>query len=160
MPIFVALFTTETKMATFRGEYTGKLDDKGRLIFPSEFRDKSAPAETRFVVKKDVFERCLVMYSVEEWERQAEAIKGRLNFFNREHAKFWREYTRDRAEVFPDGKNGRILIPRRLLEMIGIEKEVVFAGQDNKIEIWAKEVWSTNNMRDDDFAALAEKILG
>jgi MraZ protein len=100
------------------------------------------------------------MYSYEEWSRESEAVKSRLNFFNREHDAFWREYMRDRAEVQPDEKLGRISIPKRLLDVIGVEKEVVFAGNDHKIEIWAKEQFAFNKMKGDDFTALAEKILG
>ncbi len=147
-------------MAThFIGEYTGKLDDKGRLIFPSEFRAQAAADETRYVVKKHVFDRCLVMCSLQEWERQAEAVKAKLNPFNREHNQFWRDYTRDRAEVVPDEKTGRILIPRYLLDMIGITKEVVFAAEDYQIEIWAKE-HRPERTHEDEIAASAEKILG
>lgn len=148
-------------MVKFIGEYTVKVDDKGRLIFPSPLKAAIAEREElRFVVKKHLFANCLEMYSYEEWSRESEAVKSRLNFFNREHDAFWREYMRDRAEVQPDEKLGRISIPKRLLDVIGVEKEVVFAGNDHKIEIWAKEQFAFNKMKGEDFTALAEKILG
>lgn len=148
-------------MIKFVGEYTVKLDDKGRLIFPSQLKSLFNGDEIiSFVVKKELFSECLEMYTSSEWTRTSEEVKSRLNFFNREHSAFWREYMRDRAVIEPDKKLGRVTIPKRLLEMIGVSKEVVFAGNDHKIEIWAKERFEVNKMNSSDFTALAEKILG
>ena len=68
---------------------------------------------------------------------------------------FWREYMRNRSLVEPDGKVGRINIPKKLLESIGADKEVVFSGNDHKIEIWAKERYESNEISNEDFVALA-----
>ncbi len=104
-------------MVTFIGEYSGKIDDKGRVVFPSPFKSlMPSEGDQRLVVKKDIFEDCLEMYTFEEWERQSEEVKSKLNIFNRAHAAFWREYMRDRAVVEPDAKLGRISIPKKLLE--------------------------------------------
>ena len=146
-------------MTTFIGEYTVKVDDKGRLVFPSAFKSVMPSGEDlRFVIKKDIFADCLEMYTFREWERQSEEVKSRLNFFNRKHALFWREYMRDRAIVEPDPKLGRISIPRKLLEAIGVNKEVVFAGNDFKIEIWAREKYSENVISGEEFMTLAETL--
>ena len=63
------------------------------------------------------------------------------------------------AEVSLDSNN-RMLIPRRLLEYAGIKDELVLAGQSGKIEIWAVDTYGKVSVADDDFAAMAEKILG
>ena len=119
-------------MVKFIGEYSGKIDDKGRMIFPSAFKNLlSDEGDMRFVVKKDIYEDCLEMYTFSEWERQSEVLKSKLNFLNRDHSAFWRKYMRDRAVVEPDSKLGRISIPKRLLESIGAEKEVVFPQDRN-----------------------------
>lgn len=146
-------------MVRFIGEYTGKVDDKGRLVLPSAF--KCAVAEEKdlkFVIRKDIFENCLEMFTYREWERQSEEIKARLDFLNRQHSLFWREYMRDCAVVEPDPKVGRISIPRKLLESIGVEKEVVFAGNDFKIEIWAAEKFGNSALGEEEFTALAASI--
>lgn len=148
-------------MAKFIGEYCVKIDDKGRIIIPAPFKAVFTPEEKLvFVVKKDLFENCLEMYTYQEWEKESEQVKGRLNFFNKEHALFWREYMRDRAVVEPDGKLGRISIPKKILTSIGADKEIVFAGNDHKIEIWAKENYQAKKISQTDFVTLAEKILG
>ena len=112
----------------------------------------------KFVLKKDIYENCLEMYTYAEWERQSEEVKSKLNPFNRKHSTFWREYMRNRAVVEPDSKIGRITIPKQLLESIGVRKEVVFAGNDYKIELWAKESYEASSISGEEYAALAEMI--
>lgn len=143
-------------MVKFIGEYTAKVDDKGRIVFPAAFKGlMPADEPMMFVVKKDIFADCLEMYTWSEWEKQSEETKSRLNFFNRAHAEFWREYMRDRAVVEPDGKIGRISIPRKLLETIGVTKEVVFSGNDHKIEVWAKEKFESSRLSNEEYISLA-----
>ena len=148
-------------MAKFIGCYKAKLDDKGRLIFPAAFKSSMGEgANLRFVVKKSLFAECLEMYAYDEWEKDSEAVRSRLNFFNPEHAAFWREYMRGTADVEPDSKLGRMMIPKEMLDRVGITKEVVFAGNNHLIEIWDKEKYEAKAMKSEDFVALAEKILG
>ena len=53
-------------MITFIGEYTCKVDAKGRIMLPSAFKKQlPAAAQEKFVVKRDVFENCLVMYPIQ-----------------------------------------------------------------------------------------------
>lgn len=146
-------------MVTFIGEYSSKIDDKGRLVFPSALKGQMpAGSDMRFVVKKDIFADCLEMYTIEEWERQSSDVKSRLNFFNEDHARFWRAYMRDRDVVEPDAKFGRISISKELLERIGATKEVVFSGNDYKIEIWAKEKYEASRISNEEFIAIAGKL--
>ena len=146
-------------MVKFIGEYTVKIDDKGRLVLPSAFKSVMAAGEDlRFVIKKDIFEDCLEMYTYAEWDRQSEEVKSRLDFFNKKHAVFWREYMRNRAVVEPDPKIGRITIPKKLLESIGVNREVVFAGNDFKIEIWARERYEQSGLSEEEFISIAESL--
>lgn len=146
-------------MTTFLGDYTCKIDEKSRVMLPTAFK-KSMPADARetFVVKKDIYENCLVLYPLNEWERQVEIIRNSLNPYNREHNEFKRRFFKDTAEVSLDAAN-RLLIPKRLTDEVGIGKDVVLAGQDGKIEIWSKEAYSAIDTGSD-FASLAEKVMG
>jgi MraZ protein len=146
-------------MATFIGEYTCKLDAKGRIMLPAAFKKQmSAANQERFVVKKDIFERCLVLYPMEEWEKQTELLKKKTNPYNREHGMFLRKFFMGMAELVLDSNN-RLLIPKRLLEEVGAEKEVVLAGQYGKIEIWSRELYGSVDLGDEAFANMAEKIM-
>lgn len=160
-PYFCILTYRQKKMIRFIGEYKAKLDDKGRLIFPSAFKSAMGEsADNRFVVKKSLFSECLEMYTYEQWSEDSENVRSRLNFFNKEHAAFWREYMRGTAQVEPDGKLGRLTIPKDLLNSIGVAKDVVFVGSNHIIEIWAKEKFEACRMSSEDYVSLAEKILG
>ena len=58
-------------MSTFIGDYPCKIDVKGRIILPAAFKKQMpSDAEDRFVVRKDVFENCLILYSSEDWNDQ------------------------------------------------------------------------------------------
>lgn len=145
-------------MANFIGDHHCKLDAKGRILFPAALK-KQLPGDTdRFVVKKDLFEQCLVLYTLEEWEKQNEVIRGQINTFNKEHNRFLRGFYRGTAEVILDGSN-RLLLPKRLLDEAGIDKDIVLSGQDAKIEIWAEDRYNGMEEEEEDFAALAEKIM-
>ena len=146
-------------MVTFIGEYTSKIDDKGRMVFPAPLKGVLPPgSDMRFVIKKDLFEPCLQMYTMEEWEHTSAEVKSKLNFFNKQHAIFWREYMRDRDVVEPDVKLGRITVSRKLLDAIGVTKEVVFSGNDFKIEIWAKEEFEKRRIPNEEYIAIAESL--
>lgn len=147
-------------MTSFIGDYICKVDEKGRMLFPSALRKQNKSASPdRYVIRKDIFEGCLVLYTQEEWERQNALIRKNTNPYNREHNKFLREFYRGTAEIVLDS-NGRLLIPKRLLEMINATKELALTGQDSRIEIWAKEVYDAHQLDETVFANLAEKILG
>lgn len=146
-------------MVTFIGEYNCKIDDKGRLVFPSALKNAMPEgSDMRFVIKKSLYSDCLDMYTHEEWEAQSCKIKDSLDFFNPDHVEFWRQYMRDRDVVEPDPKLSRISISHNLLDAIGIDKEVVFFGVDFKIEIWAKEKFEASKLSNQDFIAIAKGL--
>ena len=148
-------------MAGFVGEYICKLDDRGRLIFPAEFRAQASSfAGSCYVVRKNLYDISLEVYQLEEWEKLAEQVKSRINILSREGNRVWEEFNRGRALVEPDEKMGRILIPKTLLEKINVQKEVVFFGLGFKIQIWAKEEWDKRGMSDEEAGELFEKLLG
>ncbi len=147
-------------MANFVGDYNSKMDAKGRVVMPSSLKKQlSSASETTFVIKKDIFEKCLLLYPMKEWERQNEIIRSKVNPYNKEHNQFLRGFYRGTAQIELDANN-RLLIPKRLTDLVGIDRELVFAGQNGRIEIWASDLYERMEPNEDDFAALAEKIMG
>ncbi len=147
-------------MGSFIGEYTCRVDSKGRILFPAALKKQMMPGEEpRFVVKKDIFDRCLVLYPMDEWQRQNELIRSRINPYNKEHNAFLRNFYRGAAEIVLDGNN-RMLLPKRLLEAAGIGRNAVLAGMGSKIEIWSEEAYEAAGTAEEEFARLAEKIMG
>lgn len=147
-------------MYSFIGDYSCKIDPKGRVLLPSAFK-KQMPSDARdsFVVKKDIYENCLLLFTIDEWDRQNEILRRKLNPYNKEHSNFLRAYYKGSAEISLDSSN-RLLIPKRLLDLTGIDKDIVLSGQDKKIEIWSKEAYETNEMKEKDFSEMAQRILG
>jgi MraZ protein len=147
-------------MATFIGDYACKVDAKGRIILPAAFKKQMpAGAPDHYVVRKDIFETCLVLYPIDDWNSQIDKIRRRINPYNREHNVFLRNFFKGTAELILDNNN-RLLVPKRLLDLAGISRDVVLAGQDGRIEIWAAHVYEKIDMPADEFADLAEKLLG
>lgn len=147
-------------MSTFIGDFVCKADQKGRFVLPAAFKkEMNAAGDDRFVVRKDFFENCLALYPYAEWEQELGRIRAKLNLYNKEHNSFYRELFRGSAEISFDTA-GRMLIPKRLFDMIGSPKEVVMLGVDRKIEIWDNETYGQAEMGSDVLGDLASKILG
>ena len=146
-------------MASFIGDYTCKADAKCRVVVPALFRRGMAVSgQSLFVLRKNIFEKCLDLYPLVEWEKMLADIKAKLNLFNARYVAFFREFCRGTQEVELDA-NGRILLPRRLLEEIGVDKDLVMAGQDDMIQIWSVDAYAGVVMAPEELGALAEEIF-
>ncbi len=146
-------------MCTFIGDYTGKIDNKCRVVVPASFRKTMVAAGLSvFVLRRSVFEKCVDMYPLDEWERMLAGIRAKLNLFNAKHVAFMREFCRGTLEVEMDA-NGRVLLPRRLLDEVGINKEMIFAGQDRMIQLWDVEEYGRVAVMPEELTVLAEEIF-
>lgn len=150
----------EIGMNSFIGDYICKIDPKGRVLLPSAFK-KQMPDNSRdiFVVKKDIYEKCLILYTIDEWEKQNELLRKKLNPYNKEHSNFLRNYFRGAAELMLDSSS-RLLLPKRLLIEAEIDKDICMSGQDKKIEIWSKVRYDSISFSGEEFSGMADKILG
>lgn len=147
-------------MTVFTGDFDVKLDAKGRFLFPAALLQQTGESEIpAFVIKKDIYEPCLTVFTKAEWERQVETIRKNLNPFNRQHNIFLREFFKDTAECTLDSNN-RMVIPKRLVQAVGLQSDICIIGLDTKIEIWAKEEYEKSHPSSEEFAEMAEKILG
>lgn len=146
-------------MSSFIGDYICKADSKCRVVVPASFRKVMvASQQSLFVLRKNVFEKCIDMYPKAEWEVMIEGLKSKLNTFNAKHAAFFREFCRGTQEVEMDG-NGRVLLPRRMLDEVEIDKEMVMAAQDNVIQIWDVRMYEHVAVAPEELGALAEEIF-
>lgn len=92
--------------------------------------------ELRLVMRKDVFERCLVLYPEGVWNERLEQLRSRLSVWRRRDQEMLRSYVSD-AEWITLDSNGRLLIPKRYLQMADIQSEVTFVGMNDTVEVWA-----------------------
>lgn len=146
-------------MSNFLGEFECKLDAKGRMMLPVGLRKQVHPdSQEKFVVNRG-FESCLALYPFNEWQKISAEI-NQLNQFVKKNREFARYFYRGATELELDA-TGRILLPKRLLDYAGIDKDTVLSAWSNKIEVWAPEKFEAL-LKDepDDFAALAEEVMG
>jgi MraZ protein len=137
----------------FMGEYRHSIDEKGRLIVPSKFRDLLGDT---FVVTKGL-DNCLFIYPETEWHAFEEKLKN-LPVANKGARKFSRFFLAGANSCTLD-KQGRVLVPPVLREFACLDKEVVLIGVSSRIEIWSKDKWDTYNNSDDlDMDDIAEQM--
>lgn len=147
-------------MNSFIGTYECKADAKGRLMIPAVLKKQlSAALKDGFVLKRAVFQPCLELYPMAEWNLLMAKV-NKLNRFKKKNNDFIRRFTAGVKVVEVDNA-GRLLIPKDLIGFSGISKSVVLASAVNIIEIWDKEKYE--QAIDDaasDFADLAEEVMG
>jgi MraZ protein len=145
---------------TLIGTYECKVDAKGRMLIPAPFKKQLAQGlEDGFVLKRSVFQNCLELYPMKEWEKMMAKING-LNRFVKRNNDFIRRYTAG-VKVVEIDSLGRLLLPKDLTIFAQISKDVVLSSAVSIIEIWDKELYE--RAIDDsivDFAELAEEVMG
>lgn len=147
-------------MVNLIGTYECKVDTKGRLMVPAALKKQLIPMlQEGFVLKRSVFQPCLELYPMEEWNKLMVKING-LNRFKKKNNDFIRRFTAGVKTVEVD-TNGRLLIPKDLVGFANIDKEIVLSSAINIIEIWDKNKYENAiDAAADDFADLAEEVMG
>ena len=123
-------------ISMFIGEYHHSVDDKGRLIIPSKFRDELG---TKFIITRGI-ENCLFVYSMESWEKIVNKLET-LPFTKKDARAFIRFFLSGASEAEFD-KQGRINITSPLSSYANITKECVVIGTGDRLEIWSEESWN------------------
>ncbi len=142
------------------GMYECKVDAKGRLMLPSGLKKQlAAELQEGFVLKRSVFNTCLELHTLKEWN-SVMADVNQLNRFVKKNNDFIRMFTAGVRIVEADSTS-RIQIPKDLINFAGIEKQLVLASVGNVVEIWDKAQYeATVNDASVDFGALAEEVMG
>ena len=147
-------------MNTIIGTYECKVDAKGRLMMPAPLKKQLASSlQNGFVLKRSVFQPCLELYPMEEWDLMMQKI-NKLNRFVKKNNDFIRRFTAGVKVVEIDAL-GRLLVPKDLVAFSSISKDVVFSSAVNIVEIWDKDLYEKSISGEDmDFADLAEEVMG
>lgn len=129
-------------------------------MLPVALKNQMAPILSQgFVIKRSVFHSCLELYPMAEWNQLMEKM-NRKNRFKKKNNDFIRRFTAGVKLVEIDA-TGRLLIPRNLMDVAGINREVVLSSGINIIEIWDKEAYEgVLEETAADFADLAEEVMG
>ncbi|WP_333878336.1 division/cell wall cluster transcriptional repressor MraZ [Flavobacterium sp.] len=147
-------------MNSIIGTYECKVDAKGRLMIPAALKKQLAGSlQDGFVLKRSVFQSCLELYPMAEWNLMMQKI-NKLNRFVKKNNDFIRRFTAGVKIVEVDDL-GRLLIPKDLMVFGQISKDIVLSSAVNIVEIWDKDLYEKSIAGDDiDFADLAEDVMG
>jgi MraZ protein len=152
----------------FLGNIEAKMDAKGRAFLPAVFRKilqagsngtDDADNSLRLVLRKDVFQPCLVLYPENVWNEQMDALRQRLNRWNKQHQQVFRQFVSEVEVLTLDG-NGRFLVPKRYLRMADIDLDIKFVGMGDTIEIWSNTKTDQSQMNPDEFGKALEELMG
>ena len=147
-------------MQHFIGTYECKADEKGRIMLPVSLKKQlSDKLKNGFVIKRAVFNSCLELYPLKEWDKLMLRI-NKLNRFNKKNIDFIRRFTAGVRQIDID-ISGRILIPKDLINHARISKNIVVSSAVNILEIWDKTLYEEAiNDAKGDFGNLAEDVMG
>lgn len=136
------------------GEYQHSIDEKGRMIIPSKFREELG---TEFILTRGL-DQCVFGYPLSEWKVIEEKLKV-LPFTKKDARAFTRFFFSGAAECQLD-KQGRVNIASPLRDYAKLEKDCVVIGVSNRIEIWSKSVWEEYfSKSEDSFGEIAESLM-
>jgi len=143
----------------FKGQAEYSVDSKGRVAIPAKMRSVLNPeAKNTFTITRG-FEDCIFLYPLDEWTRIESEISG-LNMFNSDARGFVRVIMMWADEASLDGQ-GRITIPKPLIEFADVGDKALIIGAFDHIEIWDPDRFSDYlNKQPDDYETLAERVMG
>lgn len=146
-------------MLQFLGNIEAKIDAKARLFVPAAFRKiLQSSDQNTLILRKDLFQDCLILYPLQVWEEEVTKLRSRLNRWDMEQQALFRQFVVD-AERLEMDTNGRILIPKRYCQMVGISTDVRFLGVDNTIEIWTNDALDKTLIPAKDFSSRIQALM-
>ena len=148
------------KMNFLNGTYYCKMDSKGRIMLPTELRKQFEELEmNEFVLKRAVFYDNLEMHPKKEWDKLMVKLK-KLNPFKKKSMDFLTRFLAGVRNVNIDS-TGRLQIPKDLVNVADLKKEVVIASAINILQIWDKDMYETFlKESSENFSDLAEEVMG
>lgn len=123
----------------FFGTIDARMDDKNRVAIPAKFRHAFGEGQAFLMFSE---EGCIQIFTEASFENTRESVKQHSRT-TVEGRREWRLRYRNTEPVKPDTQ-GRVVIPNRLLEKLGISQpgDVKFIGMDEWIELWSAEAYA------------------
>ncbi len=123
----------------FRGATKITLDDKGRMVMPTRYREQiTERAQGKLVVTVDR-DRCLLIYPLPEWDLIESKLMG-LPTLHAQARRLQRLMVGHATDLELDG-HGRMLLPPELRAYAGLERHGMLIGQGNRFELWDEALW-------------------
>ena len=148
-------------MSYLVGHHNCKLDAKGRVLVPSEFKEQlGIEAEEGFILRPGLHAHCLELYTKKDSNEVQDQLRAKFSQFNVNEEAVMRKYNSGARFVKLDG-SGRLQIPKDLIERGALVKDVIITAVTTKMEIWDKDLYEQSiNELDDEvfFKLLSENI--
>ncbi|MEX1376970.1 MAG: division/cell wall cluster transcriptional repressor MraZ [Eubacteriales bacterium] len=120
----------------FVGTKEYSVDEKGRVVLPPKYRDDLAG---EIIIFKDIVSNCIRVYPYEEYEKYIAELDNEV--LSDKNAEILLDRAISRAESVQLDKQGRIMIPQKMRDSVGIDKEVLVIGKRTRFEIWTQEAY-------------------
>lgn len=122
-------------MAELLGEHRYQMDPKGRISLPGKFRE-AFRAGVHLTLGQ---EGCIYAFPPEEWSKEKQRVED-LALASQSNRGYTRMFYGNAEHVELDSQ-GRLVVPRRLREKVGVVKDVAVIGVSDRLEIWAADEW-------------------
>ena len=149
-------------MSYLVGHYNCKLDAKGRVLVPSEFKEQVGDqVEEGFVLRPGLHAHCLELYTKQDWNEVQDQLRAKFSQFNKKQEAAMRRYDAGSRFVKLDA-SGRLLITKDLIEKASLTKDIVITSVTTKMEIWDKDLYEQSineDLSDEEFFNLLDENI-
>lgn len=149
-------------MSYLVGHYNCKLDAKGRVLVPSEFKEQLGDqVEEGFVLRPGLHAHCLELYTKQDWNEVQDQLRAKFSQFNKKQEAAMRRYDAGSRFVKLDA-SGRLLITKDLIEKASLTKDIVITSVTTKMEIWDKDLYEQSineDLSDEEFFKLLDENI-
>lgn len=149
-------------MSYLVGHYNCKLDAKGRVLVPSEFKEQLGDqVEEGFVLRPGLHAHCLELYTKQDWNEVQDQLRAKFSQFNKKQEAAMRRYDAGSRFVKLDA-SGRLLITKELIEKASLAKDIVITSVTTKMEIWDKDLYEqsiSEDLSDEEFFDLLSENI-
>lgn len=146
-------------MNTFIGKIEARLDSKGRTFVPAQYRKILVEmGSSHIIMRRDTDNACIIFYPEHVWQAKVSELRNALDEWNPEDQMLLMQFMSE-AEILDMDAQGRVLLQKKHLEMIGAEQDIVFVGMLDRIAVWNPEVFADKQMPNQDLAALIRQRM-
>ena len=142
-------------MNTFIGNIEARLDGKGRVFVPASYRKILAEmGSAHIIMRRDTDNECVIFYPEHVWQNKVNQLRSALDEWEPEDQMILMQFMSE-AEILDMDNQGRVLLQKKHLEMIGAQQDILFVGMLDRFAIWNPTVFNEKQMPQKD---LAERI--
>ena len=142
-------------MSTFIGNIEARLDEKGRIFIPAGYRKILGEMESRrIIMRRDTDNECIIFYPEQVWNEKVRQLRHALNEWDPDDQMILMQFIAE-AEILEPDSQGRVLLQKKNVEMIGAQQDVLFVGMLDRFALWSPSVFREKQMPQKD---LAERI--